>query len=92
MVRLPDLVTHACKIHSFSSQESECSASSDGPGITNVSWQEVYLADCGSTHGTFMGKRRFEAGIPYTVGNGEVITFGQRVTSGASELTALSIF
>ena len=33
-----------------------------------------------------MGKRRFDAGIPYTVGNGEVITFGQRVTSGASEL------
>lgn len=59
-------------------------------GNTKVSWQEVYLADCGSTHGTFLDKRRFDAGIPYIIGNGEVITFGQRVTSGASELIAIS--
>ena len=59
---------------------------------TKLSLQEVYLEDCGSTHGTFLDKRRFEAGIPYIVGSGEVITFGQSVTSGAGELTALSAF
>lgn len=45
--------------------------------------QEIYLQDCGSTHGTFMDKKRLEPGVEFTVGDGEVITFGQRVTSGA---------
>ncbi|KAL2045268.1 hypothetical protein N7G274_002351 [Stereocaulon virgatum] len=45
--------------------------------------REVYVKDCGSTHGTFLKRQRLETGVPYTVTDGEVITFGQRVTSGA---------
>ena len=45
--------------------------------------QEIYLQDCGSTHGTFIDKQRLEAGAEFAVADGEVITFGQRVTSGA---------
>lgn len=45
--------------------------------------QAVYLQDCGSTHGTYMGKQRLEPGVEYAVADGQVITFGQRVTSGA---------
>jgi hypothetical protein len=47
--------------------------------------QEVYVKDCGSTHGTFLKRQRLETGVPYTVTDGEVITFGQRVTSGAGK-------
>ena len=49
--------------------------------------QEIYVKDCGSTHGTFLKKQRLETGVPYTVADGEVITFGQRVTSGAGKAT-----
>lgn len=45
--------------------------------------QEIYLQDCGSTHGTYIDKQRLEAGVEFAVVDGEVITFGQRVTSGA---------
>ena len=45
--------------------------------------QEIYLQDCGSTHGTYIDKQRLEAGVEFAVADGEVITFGQRVTSGA---------
>ena len=45
--------------------------------------QAVYLQDCGSTHGTYIGKQRLEPGVEYAVADGQVITFGQRVTSGA---------
>lgn len=45
--------------------------------------QVIYLQDCGSTHGTYIDKKRLEAGVEYVLADGEVITFGQRVTSGA---------
>lgn len=45
--------------------------------------QEIYLQDCGSTHGTYIDKQSLEAGVEFAVADGEVITFGQRVTSGA---------
>ena len=45
--------------------------------------QQIYLQDCGSTHGTYIDKRRLEPGVEFAVADGEVITFGQRVTSGA---------
>ena len=45
--------------------------------------QVIYLQDCGSTHGTYIDKKRLEAGVDYALADGEVITFGQRVTSGA---------
>lgn len=45
--------------------------------------QQIYIQDCGSTHGTYMDRKRLEAGVEYAVIDGEVITFGQSVTSGA---------
>ena len=47
--------------------------------------QVIYLQDCGSTHGTYIDKKRLEAGVEYALTEGEIITFGQRVTSGAGE-------
>ena len=52
-------------------------------GISETIMQAVYLQDCGSTHGTYIGKQRLEPGVEYAVADGQVITFGQRVTSGA---------
>ena len=52
-------------------------------GISETIMQAVYLEDCGSTHGTYIGKQRLEPGVEYAVADGQVITFGQRVTSGA---------
>lgn len=52
-------------------------------GISETIKQAVYLQDCGSTHGTYIGKERLEPGVEYAVADGQVITFGQRVTSGA---------
>lgn len=46
--------------------------------------QQIYLRDCGSTHGTYIDKQRLETGVDFAVSDGVVITFGQRVTSGAS--------
>jgi len=54
-------------------------------GMTDTRSQEVYVQDCESTHGTFLDKQKLEAGIEYAVANGEVITFGQKVTSGAGK-------
>ena len=51
--------------------------------------QEIYLQDCGSTHGTYINKKRLEAGVEIAVAQGEIITFGQRVTSGAGGSTSL---
>ncbi len=51
--------------------------------------QEIYLQDCGSTHGTYINKKRLETGVEFAVAEGEVITFGQRVTSGAGGPTSL---
>ena len=48
------------------------------------------MEDCGSTHGTFLDQRRLEAATPYIVSNGEIITFGQKVTSGAGTLPPFS--
>lgn len=45
--------------------------------------RQIYLQDCGSTHGTYIDKRRLEADVEFALADGEVITFGQRVTSGA---------
>lgn len=45
--------------------------------------QEIFLQDCGSTHGTYIDKQRLKAGVEFAVADGEVITFGQKVTSGA---------
>lgn len=53
--------------------------------MTDTRSQEVYVQDCESTHGTFLDKQKLEAGIEYAVANGEVITFGQKVTSGAGK-------
>ncbi|KAM0804909.1 hypothetical protein BDR22DRAFT_916153 [Usnea florida] len=52
-------------------------------GISETVLQAVYLQDCGSTHGTYIGKQRLEPRVEYAVADGQVITFGQRVTSGA---------
>lgn len=52
---------------------------------TKIPMQVIYLQDCGSTHGTYMDKKRLEAGVEYALTEGEIITFGQRVTSGAGE-------
>ena len=43
----------------------------------------IYVSDCGSTHGTYLQKKKLDRGTEYVVNNGEVITFGQCVTSGA---------
>ena len=42
----------------------------------------IYLQDYGSTHGTFIGTRRLHPNVDYTINNGEVITFGVKITSG----------
>ena len=51
--------------------------------------QQIYLQDCGSTHGTYIDKRRLETGVDTAVVNGVIITFGQRVTSGAGGFSFL---
>ena len=43
----------------------------------------LYVKDCGSTHGTWLDKMKLENNAEYAVNDGETITFGQRVTSGA---------
>ncbi|KAL9122486.1 MAG: hypothetical protein Q9187_000961 [Circinaria calcarea] len=43
----------------------------------------IFLQDLGSTHGTFAETRRLDTGERYPFVNGDVITFGQKVTSGA---------
>ncbi|KAL6721482.1 hypothetical protein ACLMJK_000586 [Lecanora helva] len=53
------------------------------PLKTDLEEQTLYLQDCGSTHGTFLQKRKLESGIDYSINTGEMITFGQRVTSGS---------
>ena len=45
--------------------------------------QTLYLQDCGSTHGTYMNDKKLEQGVEHVIRDGVVITFGQRVTSGA---------
>jgi pSer/pThr/pTyr-binding forkhead associated (FHA) protein len=47
--------------------------------------QAIYVQDCGSTHGTYLAKQKMETGVEYTVNDGDIITFGQRVTSGAGK-------
>lgn len=54
-------------------------------GTTDLQSQEIYIQDCESTHGTFLDKRKLEAGVEYAISDGEVITFGQKVTSGAGK-------
>lgn len=43
------------------------------------------MQDCESTHGTFLDKQKLEFGVEYAVVDGEIITFGQKVTSGAGK-------
>lgn len=47
----------------------------------------IVLEDLRSTHGTFVQGRRLDVGEEYTCRNGISITFGQKVTSGASKFT-----
>jgi len=47
--------------------------------------QAIYVQDCGSTHGTYLANQRMITGVEYTVNDGDIITFGQRVTSGAGK-------
>ena len=54
-------------------------------GTTKIRSQEIYVQDCESTHGTFLGKQKLEVGVEYAVVDGEIITFGQKVTSGAGK-------
>ena len=42
----------------------------------------IYLQDYGSTHGTFIGSRRLHPKVDCTVNNGDVVTFGVKITSG----------
>lgn len=60
-------------------------------GTTNLRSQEIYVQDCESTHGTFLEKQKLEAGVEYAVTDGEVITFGQKITSGAGK-TPMSLY
>ena len=42
----------------------------------------MFVQDCNSTHGTYLQKRKLDSGIEYRVNDGELVTFGQQVTSG----------
>ncbi|MCJ1358156.1 MAG: hypothetical protein MMC33_008154 [Icmadophila ericetorum] len=46
--------------------------------------KSLIVVDCGSTHGTYIGEMRLEKEKRHSLGSGEVITFGTKVTSGTS--------
>ena len=52
--------------------------------------QVLYIKDCKSTHGTFMGGR-LDSGTEYAVDESKIISFGQPVTSGAGTQTAVEL-
>lgn len=45
--------------------------------------KEVYLRDCGSTHGTYVGPKKLVTGENYILNDGETVTFGTKVTNGS---------
>ncbi|MCJ1393285.1 hypothetical protein MMC18_006157 [Xylographa bjoerkii] len=56
--------------------------------LTIVTGCVLHLKDLQSTHGTFIGSERLDPEVDYPVKNGDTITFGQRVTSGATTYPA----
>ena len=55
--------------------------------MSNAMVKGVCLHDNGSTHGTSVGGRRLQPQVDYALSNGEIITFGVRVTSGERKAT-----
>ena len=53
--------------------------------MTHSRQQSLIVVDCGSTHGTYIGEMRLEKEKRHSLGSGEVITFGTKVTSGTCE-------
>ncbi|MCJ1475198.1 hypothetical protein MMC13_003858 [Lambiella insularis] len=52
--------------------------------VTTSAKQSLYLKDLQSTHGTFIEGAKLDPDLEYIVKSGDKITFGQKVTSGAS--------